>query len=397
MRKKFLSLLLICTMLLSFLVACDVEQNDADPQNQNTSVPTANTQGQSTSDGTADKQPSVGGSLTIGKMSSYYDVIALYKYMVDLFPTYTEEKLFDGQYDGIDAITDEQTKELYATLFSSGYNFYLDKFAYQYQVDGRNCFGYTVTDINKNGSDELILLTDKYEIIAIFSQGVGGPRLLLDNYMAVSELRIDGQGKIYAQRHERGVNSYDTNKLYTEVYLLNAFDNLELLAEYRCDDYRNISERKCYDITKEEKRITEETWTDESHGWVYGSRAGIITKNEAKLGFVRLFGDLHLYLPELYSWDWSSRQFGEYENNLFISNLSDESVNLALYDTYVTYRCIISVAANMDGNIATFETENISGSLEFGSNNVWLIIDKSEILDVPCGAFLYTEINYAKG
>ena len=154
-----------------------------------------------------------------------------------------------------------------------------------------------------------------------------------------------------------------------------------------------------YDITNGEKiRISKSNWTELTHGWIYGNSAGIITKTYAKLNFTRLFGELNLYLPDIYSWNWNSYQFYPNENTLFISNLTDRTVSISLYDTFSSpYYHKVSVEAALNGNIATFNTDEISGRLEFGLDSVWLIVDESNILGVPCGTFIYTELSYAKG
>ena len=274
----------------------------------------------------------------------------------------------------------------------SGYRFYLEKYAYKYQEDGRNYFGYTITDLNKNGSEELILLTDLYDIIAVFSMEENQPKLLLDNYERNYHCRIDEQGRFYTEH----IESYN---LYTQIYSLNEYDNLVLDEKYLCVHYKYLDHEECYDITNgEEIRISKSEWTDLTHGRIYGYSAGIITKTHAKLNFTRLLGELNLYLPNIYTWEWSSFQFYTNENTLFISNLSDRAVSIALYDTfYPTYHHKVSVKATLYGNIATFDTEDFSGRLEFGLDSVWLIIDESNVSGVPCGTFLYNNVSYAKG
>ena len=345
--KKIWCLLLIFAVLLSALVACDTTQNDPNPTPEHTVEST---------ESMTENAPSNDNTL------SYDDIITMFRQIVNLYPSYTEEKMLANTCDGMDAIHDEETRELYKKLFISGYRFYLRDYAHQYHADGRNYFGYTVTDINKNGSEELILLTDHYDIIAILSMAENQPKLLLDNYEDVYHYcRMDEQGNIYTQH-------FESSNDYTLIYSLDECDNLVL----------------------DEKNLTSV--------WRYGNFAGIMTKNRAKLTFTRLFGELPLYLPDIYSWDWSSNQFNDNENVLFISNLTDRTVSIALYDTPLgSYREKASINATLNGNIATFDTEKISGRLEFGLDSVWLIIDESNISGLPCGAFIYTELSYSKG
>jgi hypothetical protein len=49
------------------------------------------------------------------------------------------------------------------------------------------------------------------------------------------------------------------------------------------------------------------------------------------------------------------------------------------------------------GNTAIFETEEISGRLQFGLDSIWLTIENSNLSSVPCGTFLYTKFLYGKG
>lgn len=372
--KKILSALFILTLLLSCVVACDSMPILRNTTETALDFASPDTEIESTDD-----------------ISNYEGVIALFKDIVNLYPSYTEEKMLLNECDGVDLISDEETKELYKKLFISGYRFYLEDYAYKYQADGRNYFGYAMTDLNKNGSEELILLTDMYDIVAVFSMIENQPKLLLDNYEKKYDCRIDEQGKFYTQY-------YSADNLYTQIYLLNEFDNLVLDEKYMCVRYNYYDCEECYDITSgEEIRISKAQWTNLTHGWVYGYDAGIITKAHADLNFIRLFGELHLYMPDICSWDWSSRQFATDENAMFISMISSGTVSISLYDCYYIYQCKVSVKAMLNGNIATFETEEISGRLEFGLGSVWLIIEESDVWGVPCGAYLYTELSYSKG
>ncbi len=407
MTKKFLCLLLIFTLLLSALIACDSTQNDINTTTENTVYTTANDINTTTENTVAstenitengttndipEKEPSPEISTSTDDALSYDDIIAMYKQIVNLYPYYTEEKMLSNECDGMDAIDDEETKELYTKLFISGYRFYLEEYAYKYNGDGRNYFGYTITDLNKNGSEELILLTDMYDIIAVFSMQENQAKLLFENYERNYYCRIDEQGRFYTQHSE-------SSNLYTHIYSLDEHDNLVLDEKYLCVYYNTLDHDECYDIMNEEKiRISKSQWTTLTHGWVYGYNAGIITKTYAKLSFTRLFGELYLYLPDIYTWEWSSSQFYDYENTLHIFNLSDRTVSISLYDTFYTpYRHKLSVEATLNGNIATFDTEEISGRLEFGLHSIWLIIDESNISGVPCGTFIYTKLNYLVG
>ena len=391
--KKILSALLVFASLLSCLVACDRAQNIPSTTENVPQASTADRKIGSTVT-TPWYPPTENPSIANCDVSTYQGIVDLFRNIVNYYPTYTEEKMLSNECDGVELIAEEEIKELYKSLFISGYRLYFQDYAYKYNEDGRNYFGYSVTDLNQNGSDELILLTDLYNIVAIFSMEGSQPKLVLDNFETDYNYRIDDRGRIYAQNIGQSGSI-----LYTQIYSLDKHDALNLEEEYFCIDYNYVNEKQCYAVTNgEEIQISIPEWEALSHGWVGGYTAGIITKTNAQFDFVRLFGGLNLYLPELYSWDCYSFQFDSNENILFISNLSDNALIVELYDaTAALYQRKVFVRATLVGNIATFEAEEISGCLQFGLDSIWLIIESSNLSSVPCGTYLYTEISYGKG
>ena len=322
---------------------------------------------------------------------NYDDVIEMYKNIVNLYPDYTEEKLNSGVYDGIDSVVNEESKEVYKALFVSGYRFYFEDYAMRYLDDGKKYFGYAFTDINKNGSEELILLNDLYDIIAIFGIEENRPKLLIDNYERNCFCRIDAQGRIYTEKN-------DSSVLYTQIYLLNNNDALELIEEYQCVKYNYRNHDECYKLMGGEKiRIPKSEWMKATHGWMNGNKTGLITKTYADLKFIRLFGELKLYQPPIVSWDWKSSQFFNLENVLIISNISDDAVTFSLYDQYEIYHRKAVVQAELNGNIAEFNTDEIKGRIEFGLDSIWMIVEESDIEGLPCGAFLYDKMEILVG
>ncbi len=392
--KKLLCLFLISTSLLFCLAGCNIVPNMIGKTVENSIESTEGTTEKGSIHNTIEEPqiPNASEESSMYDISSYDGIIAMFKDIVNHFPSYTEEKMRSGECDGIDEIEGQETKELYQKLFISGYRFYLDEYAYKYQEDGRNYFGYAVTDINQNGSAELILLTDLYDVIAVFSMKEKHPTLILDNYDYIQYWRINEQGRFYSQH-------FSDDSLYTRIYSLTESDDLEMDEEYLCTNYNYLFREECYNITNGKRTsLSKPEWIDLTHGWIHRYEAGIITKNNTEFDFIRLFGKLNLYLPTFYTWDWVSSQFNPNENVLFISQLSDNTVSLSLYDTiYPKYVYKASVNATFNGNIATFETEEISGRVEFGLDSVWLIIEKTNVSGVPCGAFIYTKLSYSCG
>ena len=372
MKKGILCLFLTLTILVSMLSACGSAENTT----ENTESAPSFTESSGGSDTNAIvSTPTGNGSAAppLGNIRGYNDIIEMYKTAVSFYPSCTEQKLSKGIYDGINTIP-QKNRELYKKIFISGYNLYLSEYAPLYMEDGRNYFGYAIADINKNGSAELILMTDLYDIVAIFTTVSGVPQLVIDNCKGESFCRIDEQGRIYIQYFD------GHSTMYTEIYSLTSIDKIELLEKYlRDNDY------KFYNITGNDKiSIDEKEWKAATHGRIYGNAAGIMTKNNTDIEFIRLFGELEIYLPYFHTWEWSS---DEHSHVFSISNFSSEEPDKLSVDLGG-----ITVVAKIDGEVATFSTNEVEGRIEFGLDSVWLVITESSTIYATCGSRLYTDV-----
>ena len=327
------------------------------------------------------------------ELMDYGDVVELFRAIVDYYPRYTKAALREGRYYGIDDIASENTRDIYKRLFVSGYALYFDTYAMQYMEDGRNSFGYAIHDLNGNGSDELILLSELYEIVAIFTVKDGRPELLFDSFDTEYEYTIDKEGRIYQSHYVNEDNNYAID-LHTTVYALNGADAPEIAAQYVGIDANVENSDECYDITGGQKtRISRSEWESLTYGRLLGYERGIINKTHTDFEFVRLFGDLYLYSP--YTWEWESEQFETHKNVLCVSLTDEGLVSIGLIDM-TPFENKANVSATLDGNVARFESPQMSGSLEFGLDCVWLVIDSSNISALPVGAYLYTEVATVK-
>lgn len=323
----------------------------------------------------------------------YTEVIDMFRSIVDYYPTHDYYKVNLDDSDGTENVPDELI-DIYKRVFISGFLRYRRDYFSEYMHDGRNYFGYALYDVNNNGNEELILLNDRYSIVAVFTLIDGKAELLFDNYSS-PELRLDGDGKIYATKSEDG-------DAYSWIYILNDGDTPELVKAYHCVKAIYTTSDECYDVTGEERvRVPRSEWEEVAHGRLFNDDAGRITRSSTSIEFVRLFEELHLYTPTGYGFTWSSYYFEDNVNCLDIGNLSPETVKIGLCNTTVNtssiwYEHIFTATATVEGNVAYFETENISGRVEFGLDTIWLIVEESSIEGVPCGAFIYTEYSSMK-
>lgn len=63
----------------------------------------------------------------------------------------------------------------------------------------RASFGYSRTDLDGDGSDELVLLSGEYHVLAVFAE-VDGRAVLLDSFTDLRSAFIDGEGRIHVKQ-----------------------------------------------------------------------------------------------------------------------------------------------------------------------------------------------------
>lgn len=326
--------------------------------------------------------------------SSYDEIIRTYKAIVNCFSYYTVEQYRNKEYTSTVDFPSKETEETYKKLFFSAFYHYKDDYADKYLVDGRNYFGYAIYDINGNGSDELILLNDHYAIIAIFTNRGGKPQLVIDNQ---PECRIDGEGRICTQEYVNEINEYYPNFdwYYTvKVHELNEHDELVVVEEYQAINPHNDQGYSFYvDLTQGEGvEISHKEFIEKTHGCLEPINASIITKRSLDLGFVRLFSSLEPYIPEINTIHWLNSGC-----EVYINHLTDESVGIGFLASASQYAGDPYVTATRNGERAYFETERISGYLEFGLDHIWIVITDSQVEAFPCGAYFFTYYVVYKG
>ena len=218
--KKALVFILILTMTICNLVACDSNsKSDATPANSNAS--------------------------TFEESEKFYSpVIEIYKKMVKEVPEHSNEKTLDGTYAD-KFIYDEY--EWSETLFDSVF------LLCPRDLNGINAneiygFGYDIKDLNQDGADELILVNKNEEVIAIFTHR-DGEAILVESFHPRYRCRIGSNGLIYT-RGSSGA-SYTVNKVCS---LSPESKELITLEEHGSDGYDQATlKTKYYRLKNHEK------------------------------------------------------------------------------------------------------------------------------------------------
>ena len=372
---KRLAAIILSTIILFSFAACDISSGT---DKETDSTP-------STTDEEID-QPAHANPEHFANFSSYDDIIRTYKAIVKCFDHYTVEEYRNNEYKSLVDFPSEEIEETYKKIFFSAFYHYKDDYATSYLDDGRNYFGYALYDINKNGSDELILLNDHYDIIAIFSNTEGTPRLIVDNEPFC---RIDSHGKIYTQERIEGKHELFpwSDRYYDmKIYILSNKDELTLTEEYIADTSFG-SDQVFFDVTDgKSSEITKADYLEKTQGFLYNSDAACITQSSINLDFVRLFEPIKPYLPEVYVWEWHKSKYDD-SSIVLITYMTDTEVNIGFYSGKWIHE--VNVTAALDGESAYFESETLSGRLEFGIDCIWIVINDSKIDAFPCGAYIY--------
>ena len=319
----------------------------------------------------------------VADFSSYEAIIETYKSIVSCFPKCKYEQYSNSECVYTLDIPDEETRTTYERLFFSAFDNYRYDYTVEYNQDGRNYFGYAVYDLNGNGSDELILLNDYYDIIAIFTNFRSKPRLIIDN---ADQCRIDSRGRIYVQSLV-----LEGDYMYHKITIstLSDSDELTVVEEYLSKSEFWAGENKLLYITNGANiEISTEEYIEKTGGWLNLSQAACATQASIDLDFVRLFDSIKPQISDIYSWSWYENKYIT-DHFIALCNSTDTTIDIAFYSDGTALTCEAHFTAEITGESIYFDSDKISGRLEFGLDCIWIVISESKIDSFPCGAYIY--------
>lgn len=337
------------------------------------------------------------GSAPTPDFLTYEGILSAYRIIVESLSDYPSTPWVGGAFDRLFHITDNDTYDVFHHIFWSCLRLRPTEtyFGQTYATDGDNAYGYAVKDLNGDGIDELILLTDKYRVIAVFTQRDGRAVLLKDSF----NTWIDGNGRLRASVSKGGVVRRDSECFVYEIdggqltpavavgYRVNVY--LEKEGWYRID--RNV--RTEISAAEGERLYAEYDILPEYYSTAEYTRAF------SGIGFTPLFdatlaGEKHL---KTFSVGWAL-----YRDAVTVSEFSDTDVTASLrfvwmdgeYDPETNPDPVneiipLNVRASRDGNRYTFEQDGIKGYLEFAVNAVWTVITESQNEHVPTRVYLF--------
>lgn len=329
--------------------------------------------------------------------SSYEGILDAYKIIVESFSEYDPKSWYQGDFDGIFTIKDNQTYDIFHSLFSYGKSFirWDPYYSSNYAKDGDNAYGYAKKDLNGDGIEELILLSDNYDIIAVFTESNGIARYVegsggvwIDENAYLRKTVFTG-GDVYRDR-EHYLYEFDGTRLVQKVgvgYNVNFYLNKENWYETDGRTKTPISDAEgkalfeIYDILP--LGVTEEEYT----------------KSFSGIEFYPLF---YSTAPNEKHLDTFSKMEIVNGNTLTVSEFTDKYVSFSItfvhsvgeYDPETgeipeVYHVKLVCKATLNGNKYYFEAEGVTGYIEFAVNSVWVTVTESKNEHVACMSYLF--------
>lgn len=325
--------------------------------------------------------------LPIADFSSYDAIIKTYETISAPIDRFIISDWLAGKYDGLFEFTSDVDYEYYVKLMLSAHLL-------------ANNLGYTEFDLNKDGTNELIILNDDYNIKAIFTIKDGSP-ILVDAYN--NEICwLDEDGLIHVDRVDNDELEFSICELtkdgdYRIVYsiLVTANGRQYLYKDFKAEP---ISFEECTKIYSEYRPYTDEIQPTE------------YTRNAFELTFTPISSQN----DELNSaTDKTWHKYVDLERatgkDLACSNtlVSFEKINGEQMTMNVNYafefyypdrdgyllsdttESFLTATVNKTDGEWRFECQGIKGRLEFCKDHLWMIIDESTDERFPVGYHCY--------
>lgn len=229
--KKTVTLFLASVLLCSALTGC-VRMSEHTIKN---TAETATDDHTSDTDFEETTLPSTEKSGFSVDFSSYDSIIAAYRKIAEYAPNYEwieEERV-------LVETPNDLAQDWFEALFFSTVRLAPRNKEIWVSNEYFQSFGYVIEDLNRDGTDELVLLTSDHSVVAFFTLVNGTPKLV-GNYWERKSCWIDADGLF----HVNGSGGAATNS--KSVYRLSPNGELILLAECGTDGYAPDTLRVVY-------------------------------------------------------------------------------------------------------------------------------------------------------
>ncbi len=233
--KKMICTTLALILLTTSLAACD----DINSETKNLETLTSETIAYNENSET---------NAQISGFATYNSIISIYQKVVENALLFDLQKETNGTYNAMFQFRSKQEKECYHKIFES---------CLSYRSKINRCYGYSISDINGDGIDELVLMLEDYTILAIFSIYNGKP-VLLDSFTSTYKGYISADGHIYTSQCNT-----PTTTVQRVYQISETSENLEQISEIGTDHLDLERGTGCYKLVSSEKvSITTKEYND---------------------------------------------------------------------------------------------------------------------------------------
>ena len=326
---------------------------------------------------------------------STYDAIkATFKEMVAYMPE-AEKKFHTGELDNCFTFDSDAEFETYNLLFYLAYRYSPDKgtFVSAYPENGEKSYGFCEIDLNGDGSDELLLMTDDYRIFSIFTT-VKGKVVPVEGYADFAmewDLKgMDREGRFYGFNipdyglgRERAVFAVTADgKLTKTLHLMEVWMSED-------DGYFKFENGEKIRLTEEEYNTLRAEQYDKFDMTRDGS-GGEIVRNCTDIVFTPFFETPtadHMPADD----PWVNLAYG-IQDRLYLKAVEKDSTGFiwAEFDGMgEKVGVLVSDTATLTDGKYVFEENGVKGYLEFGVYKVWLVVESSQDERILPRAYLY--------
>jgi hypothetical protein len=332
--------------------------------------------------------------------STYEAVKSTFKEMLAYLPR-VNAKWPTGKLDACFTYDSDEEFRVYNYLMLMARLYIPDNGAFSPVLEGgEKAYGYCETDVNGDGVDELLLMTDDYRIFSIFTT-VKGKVVYMEEYADFARKwgtsSVDGEGNFYSIKtatdglgRERAIFTFTSDgKLTKTLHIKEVF-----MSEN--DGYFKFENGEQIRLTEEEYRTLKEDY-DKLDSSRYGS-GGESVRNCTDITFTPLFeipSATHIPTDD----PWAPMGLSDVRS-LDLIQVGDETVsftfNWAEYNEEGYKEStgqLQDVTATLTDGKYVFEKNGVTGYLEFGVYKIWLVVESSENEHILPRAYLFDHRN----
>lgn len=328
--------------------------------------------------------------------SSYDSIIEMYKNMVGYYKNWARSKWVCGEYDGKLIFANDTEYEWYNAILQSGFSLRPTKeaFSNEYAVGGNKGYCYALKDTNSDGSDELILLMDTYELIAIFTMKEGKP-VLLDTFDSVKKGWLDEKGNVYVdiQKDFYGAVRPDREKM---VYTITSDGEKNVTLHIGCSVDGMLKPTNTYKMEKGKKiSVSQSEWEglEKQHNVIpVGWTEEEYTREKSNITLKRLFSEPKI--NDGFSGEWRNSNFSIFGNSLEVLSLglTEFYFELVILDGNGNEIRLPGKASSNKGKFE-FDVVEAKGWFEIGAKCVWMIVEQSGNDAIECRSYLFNSFS----